>query len=359
MLRTLFLSLMVLVLRTPSLADEPFRIGIAGMTHGHVAGLLSRARERDDLEIVGVWEPDTELFNRYARHYGLDPSIRFDDLGEMLDHCQPEAVSGMGTIRSHLSVVQACAPRHLPVLLEKPLAFAISDADQILTLSRQTGTPILTNYETSWYASVREAKEIIHSGTYGDPFRMVFRHGHRGPREIGCGEEFVGWLSDPEENGGGAVVDFGCYGAVLATFIMDGQKPTSVQAVRRQIKKDQYPQVDDDATILLTYPKATAVIQASWNWPHDLKEMDVHMATATLYAGKWDQLTLRKSGEAAPQSINAPPLQPYGDEWTYLRAVTRDQAPIDPLSSLDWNHTVVEILDQARKAPLSEEPHPH
>ena len=333
-------------------ADKPLRIGIAGMSHGHVEGLLASARDREDLVIVGVWETDEVLFKRLAERYGLDASLRHDDLNEMLDDCKPEAISGMGSIRSHREVVEACAPRHLPVLLEKPLAFSVEDADRIAELSEKYDSPVLTNYETSWYASVHEAERIARSGEHGDVIRMVFRHGHRGPWEIGCSKEFLAWLTDPEENGGGAVIDFGCYGAVLSTWLMEGKRPDSVQAVRRQIKKGVYPKVDDDATILLAYPNTTSVIQASWNWAHDLKEMDIYLSKASLHAGKWKSLSLRKSGEAAATAIDPPPLRPYGDEWTYLRAVAHEKAEPDPLSSLELNRTVVWILDQARKAPV-------
>ncbi|WP_353567191.1 Gfo/Idh/MocA family protein [Haloferula sargassicola] len=349
---TLLAALALAASVVPGTADEPLRIGIAGMSHGHVAGLLAAARDRADLQIVGVWETDARLFDRLADAYGLDASLRHDELGEMLDACKPEAVSGMGSIRSHRKVVEACAPRRIPVLLEKPLAFSIEDADRCVELSEQYGTPILTNYETSWYASVHEAERIARSGEYGDIIRMVFRHGHRGPWEIGCSSEFLRWLTDPKENGGGAVIDFGCYGAVIATRLMDGQKPESVQAVRRQIKTGIYPDVDDDATILLAYPHTTAVIEASWNWPHDLKEMDIYLSGASLHAGKWDALSLRKSGEAEATPLAPPPVRPFGDEWSYLKAVAHDGAEIEPLSSLPVNHTVVWILDQARKVPM-------
>ena len=67
--------------------------------------------------------------------------------------------------------------------------------------------------------------------------------------------EFLAWLNDPKLNGGGALYDFGCYGADLMTWLMDGQRPISVTATTQQIKPDIYPRVDDEATIILTYPK--------------------------------------------------------------------------------------------------------
>jgi predicted dehydrogenase len=69
--------------------------------------------------------------------------------------------------------------------------------------------------------------------------------------------EFLQWLTDPVLNGGGALTDFGCYGADLATWFMNGETPLTVTAVTQQIKPDLYPKVDDEATIILAYKKGT------------------------------------------------------------------------------------------------------
>ena len=106
------------------------------------------------------------------------------------------------------------------MLIEKPLTYSAEDARRMVELAQQHGVLVLTNFETSWYASLREAKRLVESGEMAPVRRMVFRHGHKGPKEIGCSHEFLAWLTDPAQNGGGAIVDFGCYGAVLATWII-------------------------------------------------------------------------------------------------------------------------------------------
>lgn len=328
----------------------PLQIGIDGMTHGHVEGLLWRARARDDITIVGVCEPNQALFERLMAKHGLADVRRYDDLGRMLDECRPEAVSVMSSIKNHRFAVEACAPRGVHLLIEKPLAFDNADALRMAEVSRRHGVLILINYETSWYASLREAKRLVASEERGPLRRMVFRHGHKGPIEIGCAPEFVAWLTDPAENGGGALVDFGCYGAILATWLMDGQRPTHVTASAATLKPNMYPRVDDDATIVLTYPGATAVIQASWAWTHDNKEMDVHTERGSIHARKWNELEVRDPDRPANKVV--PPELPASlqDEWTYLREVVRGRCAVDPLSSLELNLVAVEILDAARRS---------
>lgn len=328
----------------------PLRIGIIGLVHGHVEGLLWQAGQRDDLKIVGIAEPDRALFDRLAAKYKLDASLYHASVAEMLDAAKPEAVSVMSSIKDHRAAVEACAPRGVHLLLEKPLAFSNEDARRFEQLSREHGVLVLTNFETSWYASVRQAKAMVDSGERAPIRKMIFRHGHKGPREIGCSAEFLAWLTDPEQNGGGAIVDFGCYGATLATWMMNGARPTSVTASATTLKPGVYPRVDDDATIILTYPTATAVIEASWAWTHDNKEMDVFTERGSIHAGKWDELHVRDAN--SPAAAVKPDAKPghLENEWTYLRKVVRGECAVDPLSSLEMNVIGVDILDQARRA---------
>lgn len=332
-----------------STATGPLRIAVVGLTHDHAHGLLWNATNRDDITLVGVYEPNQALFDRYAARYHLDPSLRYDDLDAMLEATKPEAASVMTSVADHAAVVETCARHRVHTLVEKPLAFSKADADRVAAAARENHVLVLTNYETSWYASVREAKRLVDSGEMAPIRRMVFRHGHRGPREIGCSAEFLDWLTDANANGGGAIVDFGCYGAVLATWLMDGQRPTQVTATASTLKPDVYPDVDDDATIVLSYPTATAVIQASWAWTHDNKDMDVYTERGSIHCGKWDDLSLRAPNKAAEKV--SPPAKPgeLENEWTYLRHVVRGECEVDALSSLELNVIVAEILDEARR----------
>jgi predicted dehydrogenase len=181
--------------------------------------------------------------------------------------------------------------------------------------------------------------------------KVVVHDGHQGPKEIGVNQEFLEWLTDPVQNGGGALIDFGCYGADLITWLMKGERPVSVTAVTQQLKPDVYPKVDDEATILLTYPKMQGVIQASWNWPYSRKDMEVYGQTGAIFAPNRDQLRVRLSEkEPEKQLIAEAPKAPLHDPFAYLAAVVRGEIKEDVLSSLPTNMVVVEILDAARRS---------
>ena len=204
------------------------------------------------------------------------------------------------------------------------------------------------NYETTWHPAMQALPEARHE--IGELRKIVVHDGHQGPKEIGASPEFLAWLTDPKLNGGGALMDFGCYGADLITWLMQGQRPLAVTAVTQRIKPDVYPQVDDEATIILTYPHAQGIIQASWNWPYGRKDLELYGTTGSILAPQRNLLRIR-AGQAPEWEQSLPPLtgvqaNPLG----YFAAVVRGEIQPAGLSGLETNLVVMEILDAARES---------
>jgi scyllo-inositol 2-dehydrogenase (NADP+) len=330
---------------------EPLRVAIAGLVHGHVEGFFSNSAHWPDIRITGISDPDRGLFDRYAARFGLDPALYHADLEEMLRSTKPQAVLVYSNTFDHRKIVELCAKHHIPVMMEKPLAVSLQDAQAIERAAREAQIQVLVNYETSWYPDNHALFDLIYAGAIGDVRKVVVHDGHQGPKEIGVSPEFLKWLTDPKLNGGGALFDFGCYGADLMTWLMNGQRPLTVTAVTQQIKPEIYPHVDDEATIILTYPHAQAILQPSWNWPFDRKDMEVYGRTGYVITVGRDELKVRRAGEKEAQTIAAQKVaSPYGDSLTYLRAVVLDGLKPDGLSSLETNVIVTEILDAARES---------
>jgi predicted dehydrogenase len=335
-------------------SKPPLRVAIAGLVHGHADGFFSHSLNRPDIQIVAIAEPDRVLFDQYAAKFHLDPSLYHADLDEALRAAKPQAVLVYTSTFDHRRVVELCARYSIPVMMEKPLAVSYEDAQAIARAARAAKIKVLVNYETSWYPSNHAAYNLVHSGAIGDVRKVVVHDGHEGPKEINVGPEFLKWLTDPKLNGGGALFDFGCYGADLMTWFMDGQRPLTVTAVTQQIKPDIYPHVDDEATIVLTYPKAQAILQASWNWPYSRKDMEVYGRTGSVITIAANDISVRLPREAQATTRAAAPIPaPYDDSLTYLRAVLLEGAKPDALSSLEINIIVTEILDAARRSAAS------
>jgi len=332
-------------------AQKPLRLAIAGLAHGHVDGFLHAATQRKDVEIAGIFDPDTALQRQYARRYSLGDAIFFKDLGTMLDRVKPEAVATFTSTYDHAMVVEACARRHIHVMMEKPLAVNMEQARAIQRAAQQGGIEVIVNYETTWYPSHGAMWGIIkRNGAAGEIRKMVAMDGHEGPKEIGVGPEFLAWLTDPVKNGAGALFDFGCYGANLMTWMMDNQRPLEVTALTQTIKPQVYPRVDDQATVLLEYPKAQGIIQASWNWPFSRKDFEVYGERGYAIATGGDNLRVRLPGGQEETRTPVPLPADQRDSISYLTSVVRGVRKPAGLSSLENNMIVVEILEAARES---------
>jgi len=268
---TILMSVQMLKSQTNSV---PLKVGVIGLSHTHVHWILG-STDRGDIEIVGIVEPNRELALRYSKQHDYSMDIVFNTMQEMIDTIKPEAVTAFGTIYDHLKVVETFAPLGIHVMVEKPLAVNLDHAKKMQALAEKYKIHLLTNYETTWYASNHKMYEMVHNNAIGDLRKIVVHDGHKGPVEIGINQEFLDWLTDPHTNGGGAITDFGCYGANLITWLNKGERPLSVVAVTQTLKPEIYPKVDDEATIILQYPKMQGIIQASWNWPIARKDMEV------------------------------------------------------------------------------------
>ncbi len=329
--------------------NKPLKIGVAGLTHTHVHWILGRP-ERGDIEIVGIAEPNQALALRYVKQHHLDPALIYSSLDEMLKKTSPDAVTAFGTIFEHLEVVEKCAPKGIHVMVEKPLAVSMAHAIEMKKLADQYGISLLTNYETTWYATNHRAFEWIRGDSIGAIRKIVVHDGHPGPKEIGVNEEFLAWLTDPVQNGGGAITDFGCYGANLSTWLMGDEQPVSVTAVTQQIKPHIYPKVDDEATIIVTYPKAQTIIQASWNWPIHRKDMHVYGQKGYVFSENRHEMRYKFSEKQQEANVRlADRKDPYDDPFAYLAGVINGSVEMDhnALSSLENNMTVMQILDAA------------
>lgn len=332
-------------------APPPVKIAIAGVAHGHIGRIVRLIKASTDVELVGVFDADPALHALMAKRYDLPPSLFYNDLSVMLDKTRPQAVAAFGTTADHPVVVEAAAGRGIHVMMEKPLAVSNADADRIRQAAARGKIHVIVNYETTWYPSHAAIWDLMKQRKAGGEIRkMVAMDGHEGPKEIGVGAEFFDWLTDPVRNGAGALFDFGCYGANLMTWLMDNQRPLAVTAITQRIKPHIYPRVDDEATILVEYPTAQGIVQASWNWPFSRKDLEVYGATGYAIATGAGGLRVRLPKERERSETPAPMPPAEQDELAYFASVVRGTTKPSGLSSLENNLIVTEILDAARES---------
>lgn len=332
--------------------NGPLKIGVIGLTHTHVHWIFNSVKS-GDFEIVGIVETNQDLAQQYADQYAYPMEKVYKTMEELFAAQTVEAVCAFGTIFEHLEVVEKAAPKGIHVMVEKPLAVSLDHAIKMEQLAKKHNIELLTNYETTWYPSNHKAFELLNQDSIGALRKVVVRDGHRGPKKIGVNKEFLEWLIDPVENGGGAITDFGCYGANLMTWLMNGERPITVTAVTQQMQPENNPLVDDDATIIVQYKNANAIIQPSWDWPIGRKDMEVYGLTGVLYADNRNELRMRIAegydGFSETKYTLEERKKPYNDPFSLFAAVINGEIvlPEYDLSSLENNMIVMEILDAA------------
>jgi predicted dehydrogenase len=335
--------------------NNPLKIGVIGLSHTHVHWIFN-SEERGEISIVGIVEPNEDLAARYARQYDFPLSKIYASNEELISNAQPDAVTAFGNIYDHLSVVQFFAPKGIHIMVEKPLAVSLEHARQMAELARKHKVQLLTNYETTWYPTNHKAYELLQQDSIGKIKKIIVRDGHRGPKKIGVDPEFLEWLTDPQLNGAGALMDFGCYGANLMTWLMKGERPLTVTAITHQLQEENNPRVDDEAIIIIKYKEAIGIIQPSWNWPIGRKDMEIHGEKGVIFSDNRNSLRVRMAEGYDGFEEYAETLQefdtPLDDPFAYLAAVIRGniKATTYDLSSLDNNLLVMEILQAAMES---------
>jgi len=329
----------------------PVALGIIGLVHDQAGSFLTALRGREDVKLVGIVETNRDLVAQYEQHYDLGPNLFYSTFEQMRQQAHPQAVASFTRTIDHLPVVEECAKAGIDVLLEKPLAINLPQALQLAAAAKAGGIDVIVDYETTWYPANQSAYEIVRNQrAIGAVRKLVARAGHRGPKDIGCSPAFLEWLTDPAQSGGGALIDFGCYGADLVTWMMDGRRPISVIAAAQQIKPEVYPKVEDEATIVLEYPGTQAIIEASWNWPYEVRDLEIFGREGYVLVPQKDVLRMRKAGSQESEIKMTPAPGQNFDEVSYFVSVVRKQIQPSGMPSMDVNLTVMEILDAARES---------
>ncbi len=329
------------------LAAQQYKIAVAGLVHSHVWGHLSRMAKGEAARLVGVAEANPELVAEAKKLTGPEVPF-FDDYRKMLEEARPDIVWAFVENNRHLEIVQACAPRRIHVMFEKPLAASLEDALAIRRLAGEHGIQVMTNYQMAWWPANYAMKAQADSGAIGRVWRLRGIVGHGGPGSTGVRSKyFFDWLTDPVKNGAGALVDFGCYNSLWARWYLG--RPETVYAQVNQLRPETFPMVEDNSTLILHYQNAVAVLEGSWDLPRSFQDLEVFGLQGSLYLGG-GKVELRK-GRGAAEEIAPAPLEPERSEpVAYLVSRLRNQQPVEGLVALDINVDVVEILEAAKES---------
>ncbi len=238
---------------------QKLRVAALGLTHDHVWSNLRDLNQSSLGELVAVADMNEELLEKAQNDYNA-PAL-FDDYEELLEKTELDAVYIFGDNATGAALAVLAADHGLHVMIEKPMAADLAGATQVLAAARKAGTALMINWPFAWWPQLQKAFAMAQAGEIGQLFQTKYRSAHAGPKELGCSPYFYDWLYDAELNGAGALMDYCCYGAALARYLL-GQ-PSRVNGTIGHCLKD-YVTVDDNAVIVMQWPRAIAITEASW-----------------------------------------------------------------------------------------------
>ena len=264
-----------------------YRVGIAGVVHGHVTSHIRTCSELPQTTLVAVADPNTDERDGLVARYGLQAVHVYNSVSEMLDSEELDIVSVCTTTADHARTVEAAASHGIHCVVEKPLAFRLADADRMYAAAGKYTIQVATNYPSRWDNNpISQALRFVKEGGIGRPYEVRHRGGGPKPPVIDA-NTFFEWLYQPLDNGAGAFADYSCYGAELACDILGS--PVSVYAVvGRWARTDLIG--DDNARLLLQYPQGVAVIEATWS------QIGKGLPASTLFNGDEGTLALEPMG---------------------------------------------------------------
>lgn len=333
--------------------DRKTKLAIVGLDHDHVWGLLKDLTEEPNAELVAIADGHPELVDRAKSK--VPASVKFySDFVKMLDEMKPDGVIVTTENDRHLEILRECAKRHINYSTEKPMATTAADAREMEQLANQAGIKVMVNYWNVWVAPTHELYRRVKDNQVGPLEKIIVQYGHQGPKEIGVSKYFADWLYDPVKNGGGAIMDFGCYGAEWAVWLKG--RPSRVSAVTQKLKVAQHNPVDDDATVILDYPDGQAIIEASWDWPYSMGQVEVFGPKGSLLATRNDLFLRSPTDNVAKVGLQGervaldPPPRVTSNPISYFVDCIRNNKPIEDPLSMKLNVQVIEILDAARES---------
>src|SRR5690349_9271929 len=329
-------------------AAGEYKVAVIGMVHGHVWGHLGTMLKGEHAKLAGIAETAPPLIAE-AKKRGATQVPFFSDYRQMLDDVRPDIVWAFVENNRHLEIVEACAPRKINVIFEKPLAAGFHDALEIRKLARKHDIRILTNYQMAWWPANYAAKAQADSGALGQIWRLHGIVGHGGPGSSGVGKYFFDWLTDPEKNGAGALMDFGCYNALWSLWYLG--KPETVFAQVNQLRPQTFPKVEDTSAMVLHYKNGVGIFEGSWDLPRSFQDLEVYGLKGSVYM-KQNAVELR-SGKEAKQLALEPLPSERSSPIAYMVSALRSKKPIEGLVALDINVDVNEIIEAAKMSAKS------
>lgn len=359
---------------------KTYRLGVIGFAHMHVNELVAQFAALDQVELIACADTvprvpsltEVEGSRRANLKRALataDGVTSYADYREMLDAENLDIVIFCPEIARHAEIAEALADRRIHMVTEKPMAASLPDALRMVRAARHANVALLVNWPITWRPWVLVVKDLIEGGEIGDVWEFKWRNGPSlGPLAAGSlhpGDTVVsGALSEAEKaaewwhqagTGGGALLDYCCYGACLSTWYLDQQAITA-QGMKANLLS-QFGNAEDNAAMLVRFPEALAILEATWTTFHAGIPTGpiVYGTHGTIVVDGTQAKVFKERGNPEPTTIHEGQPFPAGRQTIaeqFIRHIETGENP-HPTLDIPLNLAATAILDAGIRSSAS------
>ena len=340
---------------------------VAGINfdHFHMGDLLRMVWNHPQAEIVGISDEQPERMAEAKQNFSLRDDQLFTDFRTCLETTQPDLVILCPAAARHAEWTEKVAPFHVPILLEKPFASSLADADRMIAAMAATGKPLAINWPLRWYPSHATAHRLVQEGKIGDVTEVHFYDGNRGPLWHGADKiemeptperKAASWFYKQAE-GGGSLQDYLGYGTTLGTWFMNGRKPIEVTCV---VDETNGLEVDEHSITIARYATGLSKFETRWGTFTDPWTLQPQPKCGFVLKGTHGTLssydaepTVRLQTSEHPAGEDIPvdsPAAPFRNPVEYLLHCLETNTAITGPLSVEISRIGQEIVDAALRS---------
>jgi predicted dehydrogenase len=337
--------------------SQQYKLGIVGLVHDHVWGLLNQFKAIEKVKIEAAADLNPPLLEKVKALFGINKL--YTNFLDMINKEDLDLILLCTENSRHADVVEAAAEKGIHVIMEKPMSANLEQADRIVRATERHKIKVVVNYPTTWSPAVQQAYKMVKEGKIGDIFHIRFRGAHAGPKEIGCSPYFYTWLYNKDLNGAGALIDYCCYGVNLSLWFL-GRMPQSVIGIMGTLART-YLEVDDNAMVIMDYKNAFGVAEACWSQvgPYPIHGPIINGTDGSLIVdedGRLHFYSVKTRGDY--KDIRSETIEPIippkgwrnGPEYI-IECIEKDKEVEEPLN-VKINRSVQEILEAGLRSAL-------
>jgi len=347
-----------------------YRIGVIGFAHMHITSLIDYFLELSNIDWVACADTVPEVpsissepgTRRANLQYAVEKTgmKAYEDYREMLEREDLDIVLFCPENARHGEVAEAIAKKKvLMMITEKPMASSLSEALRMVRSANYNDVELVVNWPTTWSPAIRKVKELIDTDEIGAVWQVKWRNGaSMGP--LAYGQKITDWEKGQEwwhqeRAGGGALLDYCCYGACLARWFL-GEPATSAFGIRANFTS-HYGDADDNAVILVRFPSSMAILEATWSTVNTGIPSGpiVYGTTGTIVVDQGKVLVFKDRKSKEPTNVFENLSLPEGRETLAKEVIHHLETgePLHPTLDIPINLDAMAILDAGIRSAKS------